>query len=84
MHHVALIPLFLIRFQVLSPDVGRNLANYHHLPQFVLRSLYLDTMQLINLSTSYKDEEPEFGHGMLKHFALDPSYINMNNGAKGF
>ncbi|KAF8194637.1 pyridoxal phosphate-dependent transferase, partial [Pholiota molesta] len=40
-------------------------------------------MQLINLSTSYKDEEPEFGHGMLKHFALDPSYINMNNGSYG-
>ncbi|KAF8194638.1 pyridoxal phosphate-dependent transferase [Pholiota molesta] len=40
-------------------------------------------MKPSNLPTSYKEEKPEFGHGMLKHYALDPSYINLNNGSYG-
>ncbi|KDR81048.1 hypothetical protein GALMADRAFT_241675 [Galerina marginata CBS 339.88] len=32
---------------------------------------------------SYKDEKPEFGHPMLKYYALDPEYINLNSGSYG-
>ncbi|KAF8815672.1 PLP-dependent transferase [Phlegmacium glaucopus] len=28
----------------------------------------------------YKQAPPPFGHALLKHFALDPEYINLNNG----
>lgn len=37
-------------------------------------------MQLIHSAQTYKNETPEFGHAMLKHFALDPGYLNLNNG----
>ncbi|PPQ88739.1 hypothetical protein CVT25_008546 [Psilocybe cyanescens] len=32
---------------------------------------------------SYKQDVPEFGHKMLKYYALDPEYINPNNGSYG-
>ena len=28
----------------------------------------------------YKQAPPPFGHALLKHYALDPEYINLNNG----
>jgi hypothetical protein len=37
-------------------------------------------MQLKDSAKIYKQEEPVFGHPMLKHYALDPEYINLNNG----
>ncbi|KAF9483081.1 lolT-1 [Pholiota conissans] len=40
-------------------------------------------MQLKNGLKAYKEDKPEFGHGMLKYYALDPSYINLNNGSYG-
>ncbi|KAF8959578.1 pyridoxal phosphate-dependent transferase [Flammula alnicola] len=40
-------------------------------------------MQLIDPAKAYKQEQPEFGNAMRKHFALDPSYINLNHGSYG-
>ncbi|KAF4610713.1 hypothetical protein D9613_007297 [Agrocybe pediades] len=42
-------------------------------------------MQLTDneLSKAYKKDKPEFGHAMLKYYALDPEYINLNNGSYG-
>jgi len=37
-------------------------------------------MQLINYAKLYQQEEPVLGHPMLKHYALDLKYINLNNG----
>ena len=37
-------------------------------------------MQLIDSAKTYKQEEPVFGHPMLKHYALDPEYLNLNSG----
>ncbi|KAH9479107.1 Hercynylcysteine sulfoxide lyase [Psilocybe cubensis] len=34
-------------------------------------------------SRFYANDVPEFGHKMLKYFALDPDYINLNNGSYG-
>ena len=42
------------------------------------------TMQLIDYTKIYQQEEPVFGHPMLKHFALDPKYINLNNGTSEY
>ena len=28
----------------------------------------------------YKQPPPPFGHALLKYYALDPKYINLNNG----
>ena len=28
----------------------------------------------------YKQPPPPFGHALLKYYALDPEYINLNNG----
>ena len=31
-------------------------------------------------SELYKQPPPPFGHSLLKYYALDPEYINLNNG----
>ncbi len=44
------------------------------------RYLFHSPEQTISILMSYKEEKPEFGHAMLKHFAISPSYLNLNNG----
>ncbi|KAF5379469.1 hypothetical protein D9615_006556 [Tricholomella constricta] len=40
-------------------------------------------MENLDLAELYKQPPPNFGHDMLKHFAFDPGYINLNNGSYG-
>ena len=30
---------------------------------------------------TYSEEAPPFGHELLKHFAIDPDYTNLNHGS---
>ena len=75
-----------LRHRTTSEDGGHDTqASLTQWPlQFSLRILILTTMQLMDSAKVYKQEEPVFGHSMLKHYALDPEYINLNNGMAGY
>ncbi|KAF8885057.1 pyridoxal phosphate-dependent transferase [Gymnopilus junonius] len=40
-------------------------------------------MPTIDWQKHFKEEQPEFGHGMLKYYSMDPEYINLNSGSYG-
>ncbi|KAF8159185.1 pyridoxal phosphate-dependent transferase [Crassisporium funariophilum] len=40
-------------------------------------------MESLNRKDLYKQEPPPFGKALLKHYALDPEYLNLNNGSYG-
>ena len=50
---------------------------------FEVRVVILSTMDTHRSSSKnelYKQPPPPFGHALLKYYALDPGYINLNNG----
>ncbi|KAJ3555960.1 hypothetical protein NP233_g12087 [Leucocoprinus birnbaumii] len=50
---------------------------------FAPRSIYgiqPDTMENVDPADLYRQGPPTFGHELLKYFALDPEYINLNHG----
>ena len=48
-------------------------------PNCLLRDSAMDTRR--NRIELYKQPPPPFGHALLKYFAIDPEYINLNNGS---
>ncbi|KAJ3526361.1 hypothetical protein NMY22_g10196 [Coprinellus aureogranulatus] len=59
-------------------DLWKRVLFQRSLPLYAVR-----TMPFVDLKKLYTQPPPAFGKELLKHFAMDPDYVNLNNGSYG-
>lgn len=62
---------------VRSPTHQRTSFHADILSALVCRNFSLSTMTQLE----FQGDPPPFGHSMLKYFAFDPNYVNLNHGS---